>query len=114
MIVKWRSAGPRVNALFICMQDHVASGGKAWDTVKPLGKWFQDLRRVVLVDDDAFKVCQPCPCALRMQCIVRVNLAASHAAGGSRPCTYAEERSCCMHAGAAGRGGQHGAGAALG
>ena len=36
--------------------DHVASGGKAWDTVKPLHMWFSDLSKVILVDDDAFKV----------------------------------------------------------
>lgn len=38
------------------VQHHVATGGKAWDTVKPLGRWFKDLSRVILVDDDAFKV----------------------------------------------------------
>ena len=37
---------------------HVDGGGKAWDTVKPLHTWFKDLRKVILVDDDAFKV--PC------------------------------------------------------
>lgn len=35
---------------------HRAAGGKAWDTVKPLGRIFQRLGRVLLVDDDAFKV----------------------------------------------------------
>ena len=42
-----------------CMQDHVANGGEAWDTVKPLRKWFKDLSRVILVDDDAYKVSRP-------------------------------------------------------
>ena len=51
------------------VQHHVATGGKAWDTVKPLGRWFKDLSRVILVDDDAFKVRRfplpiPCPCLL--------------------------------------------------
>ena len=36
--------------------DHIERGGKAWDTVKPLHTWFKDLRKVILVDDDAFKV----------------------------------------------------------
>lgn len=35
---------------------HIDNGGKAWDTVKPLNRWFKDLSRVVIVDDDAFKV----------------------------------------------------------
>jgi hypothetical protein len=38
---------------------HVAAGGKAWDTVKPLARHFGDLRRVVLIDDDAFKAAAP-------------------------------------------------------
>ena len=38
------------------MQEHAAKGGKAWDTVKPLSKWFRNLARVILVDDDAYKV----------------------------------------------------------
>ncbi len=37
--------------------DHVEAGGKEWDTVKPLHKWFQHLHRVLLMDDDAYKVC---------------------------------------------------------
>lgn len=37
-------------------RDHVAASGKAWDTCKPLGRHFRDLRRVLLIDDDAFKV----------------------------------------------------------
>jgi hypothetical protein len=40
----------------LCVQEHAANGGKAWDTVKPLSKWFRHMDRVVLVDDDAFKV----------------------------------------------------------
>ena len=36
---------------------HVANGGNAWDTVKPLQKHFGGrIHRVVLVDDDAYKV----------------------------------------------------------
>ena len=31
-------------------------GGKSWGTVKPLGRYFPDLRRVILVDDDHLKV----------------------------------------------------------
>ena len=34
---------------------HVAAGGKDWDTVKPLHKWFKHLHRVLLMDDDAYK-----------------------------------------------------------
>jgi hypothetical protein len=34
---------------------HVRSGGKPWDTVKPLGHWFQRMGRVVLLDDDGYK-----------------------------------------------------------
>lgn len=34
---------------------HVAAGGKEWDTVKPLHKWFKHLDRVLLMDDDAYK-----------------------------------------------------------
>lgn len=30
-------------------------GLKPWDTVKPLGKWFRKMHRVVLLDDDRFK-----------------------------------------------------------
>jgi hypothetical protein len=42
---------------------------KAWDTVKPLGKYFNRLDRIVLLDDDTYKslpeergnlVCMPC------------------------------------------------------
>ncbi len=36
---------------------HIQNGGNAWDTVKPLRKHFGELsKRVVLVDDDAYKV----------------------------------------------------------
>ncbi len=36
---------------------HVANGGNTWDTVKPLQKHFGGrVHRVVLVDDDAYKV----------------------------------------------------------
>ncbi len=35
---------------------HIKGGGNTWDTVKPLNKWFKDLSRVFLVDDDAYKV----------------------------------------------------------
>lgn len=38
---------------------HVQGGGNAWDTVKPLHRWFKYLHRVILVDDDAYKVGQP-------------------------------------------------------
>lgn len=36
--------------------DHVQTGGKEWDTVKPLHRWFQHMHRVLLMDDDAYKV----------------------------------------------------------
>ncbi len=35
---------------------HMESGGKQWDTVKPLHMWFKDVSRVLLVDDDFYKV----------------------------------------------------------
>ena len=37
-------------------EEHKAASGKAWDTVKPLARYFSKLHRVLLVDDDAFKV----------------------------------------------------------
>lgn len=40
--------------------DHVEAGGKEWDTVKPLHKWFKHMHRVLLMDDDAYKVCTLC------------------------------------------------------
>lgn len=36
--------------------DHIAAGGKEWDTIKPLHKWFKHLDRVLLMDDDDYKV----------------------------------------------------------
>jgi hypothetical protein len=36
---------------------HVAAGGNPWDTVKPLHCHFRNIHRVILVDDDAYKVC---------------------------------------------------------
>lgn len=36
--------------------EHVKAGGNAWDTCKPLHKWFKHLHRVLLMDDDAYKV----------------------------------------------------------
>lgn len=36
--------------------EHVAAGGDPWDTVKPLARYFPNLRRVILVDDDHWKV----------------------------------------------------------
>jgi len=36
--------------------EHKEASGKAWDTVKPLARYFSKLHRVLLVDDDAFKV----------------------------------------------------------
>lgn len=36
----------------------IEPGRKAWDTVKPLHKWFKHLHRVLLLDDDAGKVWQ--------------------------------------------------------
>ena len=36
---------------------HVQRGGKEWDTCKPLHKWFKHMHRVLLMDDDAYKVC---------------------------------------------------------
>lgn len=35
---------------------HRMNGGKEWDTVKPLDRYFSKLDRVLLIDDDAFKV----------------------------------------------------------
>ena len=35
---------------------HMERGGKQWDTVKPLHMWFKDVSRVLLVDDDSYKV----------------------------------------------------------
>lgn len=35
---------------------HRESGGNKWDTVKPLHIWFRDISRVLLVDDDSYKV----------------------------------------------------------
>lgn len=36
---------------------HISNGGNAWDTVKPLAKAFGGrAHRIVLVDDDAYKV----------------------------------------------------------
>lgn len=40
---------------FLAPEAHVAAGGKAWDTVKPLAPYFSRLHRVLLVDDDAHK-----------------------------------------------------------
>ena len=40
--------------------DHVEAGGKEWDTVKPLHKWFKHMHRVLLMDDDDYKVCTLC------------------------------------------------------
>ena len=42
---------------------HIAAGGKEWDTIKPLHKWFKHLHRVLLMDDDAYKVSTVVPCA---------------------------------------------------
>lgn len=36
--------------------EHIASGGKPWDTVKPLHRHFGRLHRVILMDDDGYKV----------------------------------------------------------
>ena len=36
--------------------EHKAGGGEEWDTVKPLGRYFAQLHRLLLVDDDAYKV----------------------------------------------------------
>ena len=35
---------------------HIESSGRDWDTVKPLHMWFKDVSRVLLVDDDSYKV----------------------------------------------------------
>ena len=35
---------------------HIEGGGNTWDTVKPLAKWFKRVHRVLLCDDDDFKV----------------------------------------------------------
>lgn len=41
-------------------KDHILGGGKEWDTIKPLTRYFSKLHRVLLVDDDAFKVSSGC------------------------------------------------------
>ena len=65
------AAGPLFEPGLVLYRDHTvpapqghvaattgdASTAKAWDTVKPLGRWFSRLHRVVLVDDDAYKAC---------------------------------------------------------
>jgi len=47
--------------------EHVKGGGKEWDTVKPLNKWFKHMHRVLLRDDDAYKV--PTLCQLGCDCM---------------------------------------------
>ena len=47
--------------------EHVKGGGKEWDTVKPLNKWFKHMHRVLLMDDDAYKV--PTLCQLGCDCM---------------------------------------------
>lgn len=37
---------------FLAPHAHVAAGGNAWDTVKPLAPYFARLHRVLLIDDD--------------------------------------------------------------
>lgn len=37
-------------------QEHKESGGKDWDTVKPLARYFSKLDRLLLIDDDVYKV----------------------------------------------------------
>lgn len=57
---------------------HVKAGGNAWDTCKPLHKWFKYLHRVLLMDDDAYKVmlvrhkCATCHCRRMFMCTARV------------------------------------------
>ncbi len=65
--------------------EHVAGGGDPWDTVKPLGRYFPDLRRVILVDDDHWKVryfllAEPC---LGMHC-PSCSLSVGHALSGTK------------------------------
>ena len=36
--------------------DHKLNGGKEWDTMKPLQRYFSRMHQTLLVDDDAFKV----------------------------------------------------------
>ena len=36
--------------------ERMMGGGKSWYTVKPLGRYFPNLRRVIPVDDDRWKV----------------------------------------------------------
>lgn len=64
MLEKQAGEGPRIfdPALLLhrvhtepAPQTHMAAGGKAWDTVKPLHKYFKNLHRVILMDDDAYK-----------------------------------------------------------
>lgn len=58
------SLQPAANMGYICCRghtgkasaEHVKAGGNAWDTCKPLHKWFKHLHRVLLMDDDAYKV----------------------------------------------------------
>ena len=47
---------------------HIEGGGNTWDTVKPLAKWFKRVHRVLLCDDDDYKVsCLATVCPRRHQ-----------------------------------------------
>jgi hypothetical protein len=48
----WPKHGPASHGLLCGLQ----AGGDPWDTVKPLSRWFTHLHRVLLFDDDAYKV----------------------------------------------------------
>ncbi len=58
LLLKLRSVGCRSHTEKVSAE-HVIEGGKEWDTVKPLHKWFKHMHRVLLMDDDAYKVPTP-------------------------------------------------------
>lgn len=39
---------------------HKRTGGRAWDTVKPLQRYFSKMSQTLLVDDDFYKVSRLC------------------------------------------------------
>ena len=59
---KGEAGAPQQPPLFSVRMDRVYcdlspnKNGKPWDTVKPLGKYLDDLTRVVLFDDDSYKI----------------------------------------------------------
>lgn len=58
--------------------EHKAGGGKDWDTVKPLNKWFSRLHRLLLVDDDSYKVSHSTGEKSFSHCLIAQPTAGSH------------------------------------